>query len=135
MLKFGKKTSDPQATGGTPDPNKEKGCWFKDNQHSLIIAAILLLAFLLRFVFAYGLSAGSGYALSGGTSASEHLHTITEILSAGTIFGAVIGAFIMGILNNGMSLYGWSTDIQKIVKGAVLLVAVTADLMSKRKKS
>ncbi|MCR5487984.1 MAG: sugar ABC transporter permease [Lachnospiraceae bacterium] len=53
---------------------------------------------------------------------------------AGTIFGAVIGAFIMGILNNGMSLYGWSTDIQKIVKGAVLLLAVTADLMSKRKK-
>ena len=54
---------------------------------------------------------------------------------AGSIFGAVIGAFIMGVLNNGMSLYGWSTDIQKIVKGAVLLVAVTADLMSKRKKS
>ncbi|MCR5748508.1 MAG: sugar ABC transporter permease, partial [Lachnospiraceae bacterium] len=53
---------------------------------------------------------------------------------AGSIFGAVIGAFIMGVLNNGMSLYGWSTDIQKIVKGAVLLLAVTADLMSKRKK-
>ncbi|MBO5293175.1 MAG: sugar ABC transporter permease [Lachnospiraceae bacterium] len=53
---------------------------------------------------------------------------------AGTIMGAVVGAFIMGILNNGMSLYGWSTDIQKIVKGAVLLGAVTVDLMSKRKK-
>jgi len=52
----------------------------------------------------------------------------------GTIIGAVVGAFIMGILNNGMSLYGWSTDIQKIVKGAVLLGAVTADLLSKRKK-
>lgn len=53
---------------------------------------------------------------------------------AGTIIGAVVGAFIMGVLNNGMSLYGWSTDIQKIVKGAVLLGAVTVDLMSKRKK-
>lgn len=52
----------------------------------------------------------------------------------GTIIGAVVGAFIMGILNNGMSLYGWSTDIQKIVKGAVLLGAVTVDLISKRKK-
>ena len=52
----------------------------------------------------------------------------------GTIIGAVVGAFIMGILNNGMSLYGWSTDIQKIVKGAVLLGAVTVDLLSKRKK-
>ena len=52
----------------------------------------------------------------------------------GTIIGAVVGAFIMGILNNGMSLYVWSTDIQKIVKGAVLLGAVTVDLLSKRKK-
>jgi putative multiple sugar transport system permease protein len=48
--------------------------------------------------------------------------------------GAVVGAFIMGVLNNGMSIYGWSTDIQKVVKGVVLLLAVTADLLSKRKK-
>ena len=54
---------------------------------------------------------------------------------AGTITGAVVGAFVMGVLNNGMSLYGWSTDIQKIVKGAVLLGAVTLDVLSKRKKS
>lgn len=51
----------------------------------------------------------------------------------GTIIGAVVGAFIMGILNNGMSLIGWSTDIQKVVKGLVLLGAVTVDLVSKRK--
>ncbi len=54
---------------------------------------------------------------------------------AGSIVGAVVGAFIMGILNNGMSLFGWSTDIQKIVKGAVLLGAVTLDVLSKRKKN
>lgn len=52
----------------------------------------------------------------------------------GTIMGAVVGAFIMGILNNGMSLIGWSTDIQKVVKGIVLLGAVTFDVLSKRKK-
>lgn len=52
----------------------------------------------------------------------------------GTIIGAVVGAFIMGILNNGMSLIGLSTDFQKIVKGAVLLGAVTIDLLSKRKR-
>ncbi len=52
----------------------------------------------------------------------------------GTIIGAVVGAFVMGILNNGMSLIGWSTDIQKVVKGLVLLGAVTFDLVSKRKK-
>lgn len=53
----------------------------------------------------------------------------------GTIMGAVVGAFIMGILNNGMSLCGFSTDIQKIVKGAVLLGAVTFDTLSKTKNS
>ncbi|MDO6993177.1 sugar ABC transporter permease [Brachyspira innocens] len=53
----------------------------------------------------------------------------------GTIIGAVVGAFTMGILNNGMSLVGLSTDIQKIVKGLVLLGAVTFDLLSKQRKN
>ena len=52
----------------------------------------------------------------------------------GTIIGAVVGALIMGVLNNGMSLAGFDTNVQKIVKGAVLLGAVTVDLLSKRKK-
>ena len=53
----------------------------------------------------------------------------------GTIIGAVVGAFTMGILNNGMSLVGLSTDIQKIVKGLVLLGAVTFDLLSKQREN
>lgn len=40
----------------------------------------------------------------------------------------------MGVLNNGMSLIGWSTDIQKVVKGLVLLGAVTLDIVTKKKK-
>lgn len=52
----------------------------------------------------------------------------------GTIVGAVVGAFIMGILNNGMSLMNLSTDIQKVVKGLVLLGAVTFDILSSKKK-
>ena len=40
----------------------------------------------------------------------------------------------MGILNNGMSLAGYDTNVQKVVKGLVLLGAVTFDLVSKRKK-
>ncbi|MDD2978418.1 MAG: sugar ABC transporter permease [Hespellia sp.] len=53
----------------------------------------------------------------------------------GTVIGAVVGAFVMGILNNGMSLVGWSTDIQKVVKGLVLLGAVTFDILSSKKKA
>ena len=54
---------------------------------------------------------------------------------SGTVTGAVVGAFIMGVLNNGMSLLGWSVDVQRVVKGMVLLVAVAADLYLKKKKS
>lgn len=52
---------------------------------------------------------------------------------SGTVTGAVVGAFIMGVLNNGMSLLGWSVDVQRVVKGMVLLVAVAADLYFKKK--
>lgn len=52
----------------------------------------------------------------------------------GTIIGAVVGAFVMGILNNGMVLCGLSTDLQKVVKGLVLLGAVTFSVLSSKKK-
>ena len=76
--------------------------------------------------------AGDGFEMDA--IASCYIGGTAVAGGAGTVMGAVVGAFIMGVLNNGMSIYGWSTDIQKIVKGAVLLLAVTADLMSKRKK-
>ena len=52
----------------------------------------------------------------------------------GTVTGAVVGAFIMGVLNNGMSLLGWSVDVQRVVKGLVLLAAVAVDVYLKQKK-
>ncbi len=77
--------------------------------------------------------AGDGFEMDA--IASCYIGGAAVAGGAGTITGAVVGAFIMGILNNGMFLYGWSTDIQKIVKGAVLLGAVTVDVISKNKKS
>ena len=77
--------------------------------------------------------AGDGFELDaiaacyiGGAAASG---------GVGTIIGAVIGAFVMGILNNGMFLIGLSTDLQKVVKGLVLLGAVTFDVLSSNKKN
>lgn len=52
----------------------------------------------------------------------------------GTIIGAVVGALVMGVLNNGMSMCGMSADLQKVVKGAVLLGAVVLDVTTKKKK-
>lgn len=52
----------------------------------------------------------------------------------GTVIGAVVGALVMGVLNNGMSMYGLSVDMQKVVKGVVLLGAVVLDVTTKKKK-
>jgi putative multiple sugar transport system permease protein len=53
----------------------------------------------------------------------------------GTIIGAVVGGLFIGILNNGMSILGVSTDWQQAIKGFVLLAAVAFDLYSKARTS
>ncbi|NMB57908.1 MAG: sugar ABC transporter permease [Chloroflexi bacterium] len=60
----------------------------------------------------------------GGASASGGI---------GTVVGAIIGAFIMGVLNNGMSIMGVNIDIQQVIKGLVLLFAVFFDVYNKNK--
>jgi putative multiple sugar transport system permease protein len=39
----------------------------------------------------------------------------------------------MGVLNNGMSIMGVGSDIQQVIKGLVLLMAVAFDVVSKKK--
>ena len=51
----------------------------------------------------------------------------------GTIWGAVIGAFIMGVMNNGMSIIGLNVFLQSVAKGLVVLLAVAFDMYSKSK--
>lgn len=62
----------------------------------------------------------------GGTSFSG---------GVGTIAGTVIGAFIIGVLNNGMSLLGVPTFYQLIIKGLIIIVAVWFDVLNKRKSA
>ena len=51
----------------------------------------------------------------------------------GTVPGVIIGALLMGVLNIGMSIMGVDQNMQKVVKGLVLLAAVIFDVVSKRK--
>ena len=60
----------------------------------------------------------------GGVSASG---------GAGTIFGMVIGATLIGVINHGMPMIGVNIDMQKVVKGLVLLGAVVFDILSKKR--
>ncbi len=94
------------------------------------------LAALAGLVFAARLNtatpkAGVGFELDviaacfiGGASASG---------GVGKVLGAVIGAFVMGVMNNGMSILGIGIDYQQVIKGVVLLAAVCVDVYNKNK--
>lgn len=95
-----------------------------------------VLAALAGLVFAARLNtatpkAGLGFELDviaacfiGGASASG---------GVGKVMGAVIGAFVMGVMNNGMSILGIGIDYQQVIKGVVLLAAVLVDVYHKNK--
>lgn len=52
----------------------------------------------------------------------------------GNVGGVVIGAILMGVINQGMSIMGVDANYQKVVKGLVLLFAVLFDILSKKDK-
>ena len=95
-----------------------------------------VLAALAGLVFAARLNtatpkAGAGFELDviaacfiGGASAYGGL---------GRVGGAVIGAMIMGVMNNGMSILGIGIDYQQVIKGLVLLGAVCLDVYNQRR--
>jgi len=66
---------------------------------------------------------------------SYELDAIAAVVLGGTslnggkgwIFGTLIGALIIGVLNNGMNLIGVSSFWQQVVKGIVILLAVLLD--------
>ena len=53
----------------------------------------------------------------------------------GKITGVIIGAALMGVINQGMSIMGMSANYQSAVKGLVLLVAVLVDVLSKKENA
>lgn len=50
----------------------------------------------------------------------------------GTVFGTLIGAFVIGVLRNGMVLEGLSSFIQIIITGTVIILAVVVDQLQVR---
>ncbi len=52
----------------------------------------------------------------------------------GNVFGIVIGALLMGVINMGMSIMGMEANYQKVVKGLVVLIAIIFDVVSNSKK-
>ena len=95
-----------------------------------VLAALAGLIFTARLNTATP-KAGVGFELDviaacfiGGASAYG---------GVGLVSGAVIGAFIMGVMNNGMSILGIGIDYQQVIKGFVLLGAVCVDVYNQKR--
>ncbi|MGT2828991.1 ABC transporter permease subunit [Streptococcus hillyeri] len=52
----------------------------------------------------------------------------------GTVPGVVIGAAVIGVINQGLSIMGVDSALIQTIKGLVLLLAVAIDIYSKRRK-
>lgn len=103
---------------------------FKSYVNMAFLSAVAALMCVARFNSSAP-TAGMNYELDaigacfiGGASAYG---------GTGTVGGAVIGAIFMGVLNNGMSIMGIDANMQKAVKGLVLLAAVAFDVISKKR--
>jgi putative multiple sugar transport system permease protein len=95
-----------------------------------------VLSALAGLIFAARLNtatpkAGLGFELD--VIAAVFIGGASAMGGVGEVAGAVIGAFIMGVMNNGMSIMGVNIDWQQVIKGLVLLGAVVFDVYNKNK--
>lgn len=97
-----------------------------------------VLAAIAGMVFAARLNSATpkaGFALELDVIAAVFIGGASMSGGVGKIVGAVVGAFLMGVLNNGMSILGIGIDYQQVIKGLVLLAAVIFDVYNKSKQA
>jgi putative multiple sugar transport system permease protein len=123
------------ALGGNEKATKLSGI----NTERLVFYTFInmgVLAALAGMVYAARLTSATpkaGFGLELDVIAACFIGGASAYGGVGTVVGAVIGAFIMGVMNNGMSILGIGIDWQQVIKGLVLLGAVFFDVYNKKK--
>ncbi len=122
------------AVGNSPEASRLSG---------IRVDRVLIGVYVLAGVF-YGLAAllsvartGVGDPQSGQT---ENLDAITAVVLGGTslfggrgiILGSLIGAIIVGVFRNGLTLMGVPSVVQTLITGILVILAVATDQMSRK---
>ena len=123
------------ATGGSPSAAELSGIkvkrivfWVYVNMG--ILAALAGLVFTARLNSAMP-RAGMGFELQA--IAAAFIGGASPYGGVGKVSGAIIGAMVVGIINNGMTILGVGVDMQQVITGLVLLAAVIFDVTAKNK--
>lgn len=76
--------------------------------------------------------AATGYELTA--IAATTIGGTSQTGGIGTVWGAIVGALVIGVLNNGMTLLGIDAYWQQIVQGCIIVGAVIIDMRKNAKK-
>jgi D-xylose transport system permease protein len=123
------------AVGGNPEAARLSGINLKR-----VIFTNFIFAGFLYGVTGVALTSRVSGAIGGTAGLFLELDAIAAAVIGGTslaggrgrILGALLGATLMGALNNGMSLMNLPTFYQQTARGSVLLIAVAIDHLSRR---
>ena len=117
------------AVGGNPTAARLTG---------IKVSSILLFVYAINGLFsgiAGAMSSSRLYAANGNWGTGYELDAIAAVVLGGTslmggvgsIWGTVIGALIIGVMNNGLTILGLSSFWQYVAKGVVIILAVLLD--------
>ncbi|HEY5257093.1 MAG TPA: ABC transporter permease [Candidatus Baltobacteraceae bacterium] len=123
------------AIGGNEEAARLAGVRVKKIK-TLVYVISGLCAAVVGFLYMSGFSSGSPQTATG----DEMLNAIAAVVvggtslmgGRGTIVGTFFGALLIGVLDNAMNLLGINSYLQKVVLGAVILLAVVLDELRKR---
>lgn len=122
------------AVGGNPEAAELSGISVSKITY-FVFGAMGLLAALSGIMYASRLRSATttaGLGFETDAIAAAFVGGVSAAGGVGTIIGSIIGALVMMSLTNGMNLMGIDISIQYIVRGAVLVLAVIFDRITRR---
>lgn len=124
------------AVGGNAEAARRTGIRVNKLRLAIFVSVSSLAAFagVLEAARAYSVSVNTG----GGNTALNAIAAAviggTSLFGGrGTIVGALLGALVIGSVQNGLALVGQSAAVQTIATGLILLTAVTLDMSTRQR--
>ncbi len=136
MLRYSRFGRELYAIGGNEEASRLSG--INTRRSTLWVYIIIsVLATVGGLISASRLNGGSpneGISLELDVIAAVVIGGTSLTGGFGTVRGTIIGTFIIGILNNGMSLRGIDSNVQNLIKGFIIIGAVAFDVLQKKNK-